>query len=243
MHVFPLNRPLCTRLQMVADFVRDGAAVADIGTDHAYLPVALVLSGKCPRAVVSDLREMPLENARQAIRRYHLEDRIVACLSDGLDEIAPDWAQDIGIAAMGGELIAAILARAPWLRNEGKRLILQPMTHAEDVRRFLYKNGFSILKENAVQDGSHFYIALCAQYTGAPTACSPGLPYLGRLPECHSEAALIYLNRQHQRLLTRVEALRRSRRSQQECARLEAAAAEIGGAMRKMAEPVIGSME
>lgn len=117
------------------------------------------------------------------------------------------------------------------------------MTHAEDVRRFLYKNGFSILKENAVQDGSHFYIALCAQYTGAPTACSPGLPYLGRLPECHSEAALIYLNRQHQRLLTRVEALRRSRRSQQECARLEAAAAEIGGAMRKMAEPVIGSME
>ena len=79
MHVFPLNRPLCPRLQMVADFVRDGAAVADIGTDHAYLPVALVLSGKCPRAVVSDLREMPLENARQAIRRYHLEDRIVAC--------------------------------------------------------------------------------------------------------------------------------------------------------------------
>ena len=56
MHVFPLNRPLCTRLQMVADFVRDGAAVADIGTDHAYLPVALVLSGKCPRAVVSALR-------------------------------------------------------------------------------------------------------------------------------------------------------------------------------------------
>ena len=78
MHVFPLNRPLCPRLQMVADFVRDGAAVADIGTDHAYLPVALVLSGKCPRAVVSDLREMPLENARQAIRLYHLEDRIVA---------------------------------------------------------------------------------------------------------------------------------------------------------------------
>ena len=134
MHVFPLNRPLCPRLQMVADFVRDGAAVADIGTDHAYLPVALVLSGKCPRAVVSDLREMPLENARQAIRRYHLEDRIVACLSDGLDEIAPDWAQDIIIAGMGGELIAAILARAPWLRNEGKRLILQPMTHAEDFQ-------------------------------------------------------------------------------------------------------------
>ena len=72
MHVFPLNRPLCPRLQMVADFVRDGAAVADIGTDHAYLPVALVLSGKCPRAVVSDLREMPLENAGAGY--YHCRD-------------------------------------------------------------------------------------------------------------------------------------------------------------------------
>ena len=104
---------LSERLQALADLVPPGSRLADIGTDHAYLPVALVLSGKCPRAVVSDLREMPLENARQAIRRYHLEDRIVACLSDGLDEIAPDWAQDIIIAGMGGELIAAILARAP----------------------------------------------------------------------------------------------------------------------------------
>lgn len=175
MHVFPLNRPLCTRLQMVADFVRDGAApLPDIGTDHAYLPVALVLSGKCPRAVVSDLREMPLENARQAIRRYHLEDRIVACLSDGLDEIAPDWAQDIVIAGMGGELIAAILARAPWLRNEGKRLILQPMTHAEDVRRFLYKNGFSILKENCRAGWLPFlYCPVRAIYRGRPQLVHP----------------------------------------------------------------------
>lgn len=236
MPAFPLNRTLCPRLQMAADFVREGAAVADIGTDHAYLPVALVLSGRCPRAVVADLREMPLENARQAIRRYHLEDRITACLSDGLDEIAPDWAQDIIIAGMGGELIASILARAPWLRDREKRLILQPMTHAEDVRRFLYKNGFSILKENAVQDGSHFYIALCAQYTGENTPCSPGLPYLGRLPECRNGAALHYLQKQRQRLLTRVEALRQSHRAQRECALLEAAAAEMGEAIRKMAK-------
>lgn len=116
---------------------------------------------------------MPLENARQAIRRYHLEDRIVACLSDGLDEIAPDWAQDIIIAGMGGELIAAILARAPWLRNEGKRLILQPMTHAEDVRRFLYKNGFSILKENAVQDAPISILPCARNIRGRPQLVHP----------------------------------------------------------------------
>ncbi len=241
MPAFSLNRPLCPRLQMAADFVRAGVSVADIGTDHAYLPVALVLSGKCPRAVVADLREMPLENARQAIRRYHLEDRITACLSDGLDEIAPDWAQDIIIAGMGGELIAAILARAPWLRDGGKRLILQPMTHAEDVRRFLYENGFAILAENAVQDGAHCYIALCAQYTGENTLYSPGLPYLGRLPECRNDAALVYLQKQRQRLLTRVEALRQSHRAQQECALLETATAEMGEAIQKMVEAVMES--
>ena len=88
---------LCPRLQMAADFVRAGVSVADIGTDHAYLPVYLVLSGKCPRAIASDLREMPLENARQTIRRYHLEDKITACLSDGLDEIDPRQVQDLSL--------------------------------------------------------------------------------------------------------------------------------------------------
>lgn len=114
MHVFPLNRPLCPRLQMVADFVRDGAAPLPISARitpicpwHWFFP-ANALARLCPICV-----KCRWKMRVRAIRRYHLEDRIVACLSDGLDEIAPDWAQDIIIAGMGGELIAAILARAP----------------------------------------------------------------------------------------------------------------------------------
>lgn len=225
---------LCPRLQMAADFVRAGVSVADIGTDHAYLPVYLVLSGKCPRAIAADLREMPLENARQTIRRYHLEDKITACLSDGLDEIDPRQVQDLVIAGMGGELIASLLACTPWLRDEQKQLILQPMTHAEDVRRFLYKNGFAILAENAVREDEHLYIALCARYTGETTACSPGLPYLGRLPACGGEAAMCFLEKQRQRLAVRAQALRRANREPEECARLEAAAVELSAALESM---------
>lgn len=228
------NIILCPRLQMAADFVRAGAAVADIGTDHAYLPAYLIMVGKCRRAVAADVREQPLENARQTIRRYHLEGQITACLSDGLAAIDPCQAEDIVIAGMGGELIAALLARAPWLRDGAKRLILQPMTHAEDVRRFLYENGFAVLEEQAVREGERLYVALCAQYTGKTIACSPGLPYLGRLPACRSEAAALYLEKQRQRLTVRAQALRRSGRAPEERALLEAAAAELGEALESM---------
>lgn len=225
---------LCPRLQMAADFVRAGVSVADIGTDHAYLPAYLVMTGKCRRATASDLRAQPLENAKQTIRRYHLEGRITTCLSDGLDAIDPGEAEDIVLAGMGGELIASLLARTPWLRDGQKQLILQPMTHAEDVRRFLYENGFAILAENAVREDEHLYIALCAQYTGAKTACSLGMPYIGRLPDCRTEAALLFLQKQRQRLAARAHALRRSEQEPEECARLEAAVAELDEAMTKM---------
>lgn len=225
---------LCPRLQMAADFVRAGVSVADIGTDHAYLSAYLVMTGKCRRATASDLRAQPLENAKQTIRRYHLEGRITTCLSDGLDAINPGEAEDIVLAGMGGELIASLLARTPWLRDEQKQLILQPMTHAEDVRRFLYKNGFAILAENAVREDEHLYIALCARYTGETTACSPGLPYLGRLPACGGEAAMCFLEKQRQRLAVRAQALRRANREPEECARLEAAAVELSAALESM---------
>lgn len=225
---------LCPRLQMAADFVRAGVSVADIGTDHAYLPAYLVLTGKCRGAVASDLRALPLENARQTIRRYRLEGRITACLSDGLDAIDPREAEDIVLAGMGGELIVSLLARTPWLRDGEKRLILQPMTHAEDVRRFLYENGFTISEENAVREDRHLYIALCACYTGEKTAYSPGLPYLGRLPQCRGDAAALFVERERRRLAVRAHALRLSGRAQEECIRLEAAVGELSAALESM---------
>uniref|UniRef100_UPI003FEF060B hypothetical protein n=1 Tax=Candidatus Fimivicinus sp. TaxID=3056640 RepID=UPI003FEF060B len=95
-------------------------------------------------------------------------------------------------------------------------------------------NGFELLQENAAREENHLYIALCAQYTGAKTACSPGMPYIGRLSDCRTEAALLFLQKQRQRLAARTHALRRSEQEPEECARLEAAAAELDEAMKGM---------
>ena len=155
------------RLSAVAALVRQGSRLADIGTDHAYLPVHLVQSGVCPSAIASDIGAGPLDAARRTVTENGLTSEIALRLGDGLATVSADEVEDIAIAGMGGETIAAILEAAPWVRNEGIRLILQPMTRAEDLRRWLLTNGFSVLEEHLIVDGRHLYPVLAAQYTGA----------------------------------------------------------------------------
>ena len=101
---------LDARLQMCADFVPPGAVLADIGTDHAYLPVWLCKSGKIPKAIAADIGQGPLQSAGESIARYQAQDRIETRLSDGLAAFSPGEADTIVIAGMGGELIARILS-------------------------------------------------------------------------------------------------------------------------------------
>ena len=210
------------RLSLVASFVRQGSALADIGTDHAYLPVYLVETGRCPRAVASDLRKGPLANAGQTVREHGLESRIATVLSDGLDALAPNCADDVVLAGMGGILIAELLSRAAWLRDPAVQIIAQPMSHAEDVRRFFFQNGFSLDREACARDGRHCYVAMAAHYTGEPTVPSPALPYGGLLFGQTDEAAARYLHQQLLRLQKRRDALARAGKDPQEVARLSA---------------------
>lgn len=156
------------RLMTVAALVRPGSRVADIGTDHAYLPVYLVEAGICPSAIASDIGAGPLEAARRTVEAAGLSREIPCRLGDGLATIAPEEVGDIVIAGMGGETIVAILTDAPWVRDNTVRLILQPMTHGEDLRRWLLANGFTIRTERLVQDGRHLYPVMAAEYTGTP---------------------------------------------------------------------------
>ena len=157
---------LSRRLGAAAALVRAGAVVADVGTDHAYLPIALCLSGRATRAVASDVNEGPLARARENIRAWGLEERIETRLADGLDGLADAHPTDILILGMGGELIARILADAPFTRDRSIRLILQPMTHPELVRAYLAENGFTIVEERLIKE-EKIYQILCAEYTGA----------------------------------------------------------------------------
>lgn len=150
---------LTPRLQAVAALVRPGARLADVGTDHGYLPVRLLLDGTIQTAIAADLREGPLSRARETAERYGVSDRVSFRLSDGLADIGPEEADTIVIAGMGGETIADILAAAPWTKN-GARLLLQPMTSFPDLRGSLQKNGYRIEGETIAREGARLYAIL-----------------------------------------------------------------------------------
>ena len=117
---------LSPSLRTVADLVPEGARLADVGTDHAYLPAALILEGRIPFPIAADLRQGPLDRARATVREYGLTGKAAFRLCDGLRGIRPDEVDAIAIAGMGGETIAAILEAAPWTRERDVPLFSSP---------------------------------------------------------------------------------------------------------------------
>ncbi len=160
---------LDTRLRAAADFVPRGARLADIGSDHAYLPIALCLEGKIEYALASDINEGPVMSAVANIAKNGLTDRIKAIRADGLDK-ARDFSPDcITVLGMGGELIVNILDRTEWVRDERITLVLQPMTHGEILAKYLAEQGFCVLDEVIVCDGGRddrIYRLIKAKYDG-----------------------------------------------------------------------------
>lgn len=147
---------LTPRLRLLAGWVPPGARLADIGTDHGYLPVWLSLRGQVSAAIASDLRKGPLEHARETGRLYGAAG-IDFRLGNGLEGIAPEEADVIVIAGMGGENIASILEAAPWTADGAHTLLLAPHTKAEVLRRFLMDHGYAIRREALVEDRGTLY--------------------------------------------------------------------------------------
>ena len=169
------------RLSKVASLVRNGKRVADIGTDHGYLVAYLVENGICPSGIAADLRKGPLENARQTVIQQGLSDKIELILSDGLMNIPENACDDIVIAGMGGNLIAEILEKAPWVKNERINIVAQPMTHAEVLRQWFIDNGFSINQERTATDGKRYYCIISAAYTGTKESHCASYIYMGEI--------------------------------------------------------------
>lgn len=184
------------------------------------MPCALVQQGVCPCAVAADLRKGPLENAKATIRACALEEQVETLLSDGLDAFLPQKDCTVVLAGMGGLLIAELLGRTPWVLDETVQIVAQPMSHAEDVRRFFFENGFSLDREVCAEDGKHVYCAMAAHYTGSRIAVSPALPYGGLLFGQSDPAAVRCLENQYARLKKRRDALRTAGTATSEEARL-----------------------
>ncbi len=169
------------RLAACAELVRQGSPVADVGTDHAYLPIWLLRTGKVPWAVACDINPGPLESARAHAHLYGVQDRLRLVLGDGLEGLTSEDAQDIVVAGMGGQMILRIV-EAEWLRSPEKRLILQPMSAADRLRLGLCRRGFQVERELAVEDADRVYSAFSARYIGRCPETEEIFPYMGALP-------------------------------------------------------------
>ena len=154
------------RLLSAAELVRQGAVFADIGTDHAYLPLFLLEEGKISRAVCADINEGPLNSARINAAEAGLSEKVELVLTDGAAELAGKGITDYAVCGMGGELIAAIIDRAPHLRDKSVNLILGPNSRQGILRKYLCSHGFEIKCESYSTDAGKNYVTLLATYTG-----------------------------------------------------------------------------
>lgn len=199
---------LDSRLSAVAELVREGSRFADIGTDHAYLPTYLLLNKKIEYAYCSDLRVGPLKNAEETVKKYGLLDKVTLRLSDGLKGYKAGEVNEIAVAGMGGMLISEFIDDTPWLKDKEMHLILQPMTHSEDTRIALYRNGFYIDKEVAIKDGDKLYIIISAFYSGECKELSNASAVIGKLNQNTDEISKEYLQSLLKKYSIKLEALK-----------------------------------
>ena len=148
---------LSKRLETVASFVPKGSNIADIGTDHGYVPIYLVREGLAEHAVAMDVRKGPLERAKAHVAEAGLENRIDVRLSDGLTGLKPGEADCVVIAGMGGELVIHILEAGRSLWETIGYWVLSPQSELDKVRRFLEKESFSIVRETMMKEDGKYY--------------------------------------------------------------------------------------
>ncbi len=148
---------LTPRLQTIADFIRKDTIVADIGTDHAYIPVYLLEKNICERVIATDINSGPLENAKSYIMKKRLSDRIETRLGNGLKVLKANEVNTAIIAGMGGLLIRDILEADREITDSIDYFVLQPMVASEELRRYLYSNGFRIENEKLAKEKDKMY--------------------------------------------------------------------------------------
>lgn len=204
-----MKLPISKRLLACGAMVGKGAVVADVGTDHGYLPVWLLKNGVCPRVIAADLREKPLQTAKNNALLYGTSDRTAFVLSDGLHNITPGSFDTLVCAGMGGDCIAGILDAAPWLRDDRYTLILQPQTSGNDLRRYLGEQGFRIERETLVRDGRFLYGVLLVRFGGG-RPLTPAEQYVSPALRCSGDPLLpAYLERIERSLTATVAGISR----------------------------------
>lgn len=148
---------LTKRLKLIYDILPKCNTLADIGTDHGYIPISAVLGEICKKALAMDVNSGPLDAAQKNIQKYGVSDKIETRLSNGLENLQKGEADVIVIAGMGGPLICEIIDKGMHAITEDTALILQPMIAQKELREYLYQNGFNIADEYVCREENKFY--------------------------------------------------------------------------------------
>jgi tRNA (adenine22-N1)-methyltransferase len=168
---------LTDRLLKIASLVTKGKRLADIGTDHGYIPVYLLNKGDIPFAVLADVNKGPLENARNEVKRNNLLDKVDLRLGSGIEVLKKGEVDEIIIAGMGGILISELLSKNPEVAKSSNKLILQPMQAQNELRKYLFNNGFEIIDEILVKEDFRIYEIIVTKFSGKNTKVSDEIFY------------------------------------------------------------------
>ena len=187
---------LSKRLKVCADMVSKGCRIADICTDHAYLPLFLATNKLISKAIASDINQGPLKIAKRNIYQNGLENVIETRLSEGLKNIDENEVDEIIIAGMGGNLISEILDKCKYKNRFNKKFILQPMTCEYDLRLYLCNNGYFIEDERAIFCKNKVYTVMMARYINHKLIFSETYYYIGRILKNYNEDARLYIEKQ-----------------------------------------------
>lgn len=164
--------------------VRPGSRAADIGCDHGKLAASLILSGRCREVIAADIAPGPLAGAQRLFEELGICGSARTLLCDGLDGIGPESADDVIIAGLGADEIERIIARAPWLRDPEKQLVLVPASRHGSLRRFLAREGFQRTAELAVLEAGQLYTVIAARWLDLPRELDLREAELGSIPPC-----------------------------------------------------------
>jgi len=169
------------RLAAIAGYIDEGSAVADIGTDHGFLPVYLAQNGLSRNIIASDISSGSLDSARRTAQKHGVADMISFIVAPGLSGISGNGVDTIVIAGVGGETIAGILADAPWTNKHNVKLILQPQTKTDGLCIWLRENGYIISDAKLTRDNGRFYVIMIAKGGKSESVLEPELEMLTRL--------------------------------------------------------------
>lgn len=197
------------RLELIYELIKNEnrkfKCMADVGTDHAYLPVYAVQQGTCLTAIASDVNPLPLKRATENIKKYRLSDKIQLLLSDGLCDY-PSECDVVCIAGLSGSTIISILEKYllnPWRVNP--MFVLQPNTDVRKTREFLIKNGFSYQDEQVCLDKKHEYPIIKGSFRsgGKLQEIKNDILFyhLGLFTERNDEQSLSYLKRIYEKYI------------------------------------------